>query len=445
MTKRTVLRGGWIVTLDAGLGDFECGDLLIEDGRIAAVAPALSVDDAAEIDVSGRIVLPGFIDTHRHTWQTCVRHRCVDRTPAEYFTEMLYQRGGQYTPDDVYIGTLLGALGALEGGITTLLDWSHVQNSPEHSDAAIQALKDSGMRAVFGHGWPLVDPASWMNDSERPHPHDIERLRREHFSSDDGLLTLAMAARGPEMASTEVWRADLQLARSLGIRSTIHMGAFGFNGEKRAIAEMQAAGMLGDDLTFVHCNCSHDDEIKMMADFGVTASLGINIEMNSSGIGDIPLDRLLAAGVKPSLSGDTEACGCGDMFTQMRGALAYYRFWMGGGHSKSANAPSTIQARDVLSYATVEGARANGMLRKTGSLSVGKVADIITINSDDLNLLPVSDPAAAVVAGAHPGNVDLVMVEGRILKENGALKGFDLPSIRDRANQSHQRILERGL
>lgn len=440
MTDRILLKGGQVITMDRSLGDLPIGDVLIENGKIADVAAGIDAGDAEVIDASGMIIMPGFIDTHRHTWQSCARYHCVDCSPAAYFEEMLFTRGPRYRPEDVWIGTYLGALAAIDSGITTLVDWSHVQNSPDHADAAIAALRDCGIRGIFGHGWPLVDPVAWMVDSARPHPNDIVRLRKE-LSSDDTLVTLIMAARGPEMANSDTWKGDLELARSLGIRSTIHMGAFAFNGEKAAIAEMQRNGMLSSDLTFVHCNYSSDEEFRMMADYGITASLGVNVEMNAQGIGDIPLDSMLAANVRPSLSGDTEACGCGDMFTQMRSLLGYYRSWMGGGHSRVADAPSTITTRDVLEFATLEGARANALSHKIGSISRKKSADIIMIRGTDLNLTPVTEPVAAVVAGAHPGNVDTVMVEGRILKRAGKLLGVDLDAVRSRASVSQHFVL----
>ena len=250
-----------------------------------------------------------------------------------------------------------------------------------------------------------------------------------------------MAARGPEIANGETWQADLQLARDLGIRSTIHMGAFPFNGQKRGIAEMQKHGLLGEDLTFVHCNTNGDDELQMMADHGVTASLGVNVEMNSTGLGDVPIDRLLAVGLRPSLSGDTETLGSADMFTQMRTALAYYRSYVGGGHSRVANAPETLTTDDVLEFATVQGAHANGLLHKVGTIALGKSADIIMIRANDVNLAPVIDPVAAIVSGSHPGNVDTVMVEGKILKRDGKLIGVDLDEIRKRAKTSQDYLL----
>lgn len=439
--QRKVLKGGWVISMDPTVGDHRSADILVDGDKIVDVAPNLDVADAEQIDATGMIVIPGFVDTHRHTWQTCVRHRYADIDPQIYFAEMLGAKGAAYRPEDVYIGTLLGAVSALDSGITTMLDWSHIQNSPEHTDAAVIALQDSGMRAIFAHGWPLVEGASWMFNSQRGHLQDIRRLRQQFFSSDDQLVTLAMAGRGPEMATRDVWLGDLRLARELGIRSSIHMGAYARNATVRAIAQMQEAGVLGEDLTFVHCCCCHDDEISMMADAGVTASLGVHCELNAQGIGDIPFDRLLAAGIHPSLSGDTETKCAGDMFTQMRHAFAYYRSWMGGGHSKAKGAPETMTMRDVLEFATLAGAKATGLESKIGSLTAGKQADIVMIRMDDINLAPVSDAVGAIVLAAHSGNVDSVYVAGRAVKKGGKLLSVDLDQVRDRAVRSQKFVL----
>ncbi|MDP9877778.1 cytosine/adenosine deaminase-related metal-dependent hydrolase [Variovorax boronicumulans] len=438
---RTLLAGGWILSMDPAIGDLRRGDVLIEGEHIVAVAPHIETEAAERIDAQRMIVMPGFIDTHRHTWQTCVRHRYADIDPQIYFAEMLGAKGAAFRTEDVYAGTLLGAVSALDSGTTTMLDWSHVQNTPEHADAAILALRDAGIRGVFAHGWPLVEGHAWMFDSERGHPQDIRRLRSQYFSSDDQLLTLAMAGRGPEMARREVWLQDLRLARELDIRSTIHMGAYARNAPVRAIAQMHQAGVLGDDLTFVHCCFCGDDELAMMADAGVTASLGVHCELNAQGIGDIPFDRLLAAGIRPSLSGDTETKCAGDMFTQMRHAFAHYRSWMGGGHSKSANAPATLTLRDVLEFGTIAGAKATGLAHKTGSLTPGKQADLILVRQDDLNLTPVSDAVGAIVLAAHPGNVDSVYVAGRAVKRDGRMLHIDVDALRARAFDSQRHVL----
>jgi cytosine/adenosine deaminase-related metal-dependent hydrolase len=435
--QKTLVRGGWIVSMDPEIGDVPQGDLLIDGSVVEAVRPNIEAGDCEIVDAAGMIVMPGFVDTHRHTWQSCIRHGCCDMSSsARYFREILGGIGGRYRPEDVYTGTWLGAVSALEAGTTTLMDWAHVMNTPDHADAAIEALRTSGIRAVFGHGWPLTEPQSWMDASVRDHPADIRRLRRDVIPGDDGLITLCMAARGPEMAADGVWQADLAMARELGLRSSIHMGAAGRGPRFHAIAQMHDHGLLGPDLVFVHCNTSSDDELKMMADAGVEASLGVQVEQLTLAYGDLPIDRMLDVGIRPSLSSDTETKGAGDMFTQMRLLISAYRAFRTNGHSRATNAPEMLTTRDVLELATIVGARANGLGKSVGSLTPGKKADMIMIRADDLNLMPVTDPVAAIVTAAHPGNVDSVMVDGRFVKRRGEMLVSGLEDLRARARAS---------
>ena len=438
MPKRLLVRNATIVTVDESLGTID-GDVLIVDGFIDAVGPdaGVGIDDAEIIDARGKIAMPGLIDTHRHTWQSCLRHRNGDNYGPDYFAELLWKIGPSFTPDDVYIGTLLGAVSALDSGTTTLFDWSHIQNSPEHSDAAVAALRDSGIRAVFGYGWPLTDADAWMRESALPHPDDLRRIQSEHFS-EPGLLSLAMSARGPEMTDDRVWRQDLALARELGIMSSIHVGIAGFGPIFRAVERMQAAGALGDDLIFIHMNSCSDDEIRYIAESGAHACLGVQVECVSQGSGEIPTDRLLAAGLWPSLSGDTETIGSGDMFTQMRQVLSEYRLKAGTGRA-APGAPETLTIPDTLRMGTLIGAETLGLGDVTGSIAPGKRADLVLLDAEALNLAPVSDPEGAIVLAAHPGNVDTVIVDGRVVKQNGELVGVDVERILDLARRSNAR------
>lgn len=443
--KALIIRDAAVLTMDSGLGDFDRADILVEDDTIRAVGAIPPGTDGEIIDGRGMIAFPGFVDTHRHTWQSAIRHSYADRDPAQYFAEVLRGTGAAYTPADVRIGNLLGAISAISMGTTTLFDWSHIQNSPAHSDSAIAGLRESGIRAVFGHGWPLTDDGRWTADSSLSHPADIRRVQAEHFRPDSPLLSLAMAARGPEMASEKVWLGDLELARELGIRSSIHVGAYAHNAVHAAVRQMHDAGVLHSDLTFVHCCRSGSDELTMIAECGASVSLGAHCEMNSQGIGHIPLDRLLQRRIRPSLSGDTETKCSGDMFTQMRMLFGHHRSWMGGGNSEVPPAEAALTLRDVLEFATVEGARAIGQDSRIGTLTPGKQADIVLIRATDLNLAPVMDPVAAVVLAAHEGNVDTVLVAGRRRKSGGQLVDIDTDAIVGAARDSQQAILRRRL
>ena len=442
--RRTLLRGATVVSVDPAIGNVDRADILICDDLIAGIDARIDVEpDVEVVDVDGMIALPGFVDTHRHTWQSVMRHGYAELDPLQYFDEMLRGIGAGYEPEDVRIGNLLGAVSALSAGTTTLFDWSHIQNSPEHSDAAVTGLREAGIRAVFGHGWPLQGNGRWTENSMLTHPADIERLQKQHFSDPGGLVTLAMAARGPEMAAPGVWQADLALARDLGIRTSVHAGAYPHNEPVHAVAQYDEAGLLADDLTFVHCCRSSDAELAMIADAGATVSIGVHCELNSQGIGDIPLDRMLAAGVRPSLSGDTETKCSGDMFTQMRMLFGYHRSWMGGGHSSVAADRAQLFLQDVLAFATIEGARAVGQGDRIGSLTPGKQADIILVRATDLNLVPVLDPVASVVLAAHEGNVESVLIGGRFVKRGGVVLGCDPSALVSAAEASQRRILGR--
>jgi 5-methylthioadenosine/S-adenosylhomocysteine deaminase len=436
-----LIRGGSIVSMDPAIGNL-AGDLLVVDGRIERVGPDLPAADAEIIEAAGMIVLPGLVDTHRHTWQAAVRHRGGSWDLNAYFGEMFMRLGPRFRPEDVYAGNLLGALAALDSGITTLVDWSHiVQNSPEHSDAAIKGLRDAGIRAVFAYGWPGTDIGSWVMESTRPHPDDMRRIRSEHFSSDDDLLTLAMAARGPEFSTMDVVAQDLGMARDLGARVTMHIGDGEYGPKYRGIERMAAAGLLGPDLTFVHVCTASDAELDAMAEHGVSASVSPHIEAAMAGIGVPAIGRLLQRGIQPSLSVDSETAAPGDMFSQMRAALTVERL-LANNQLQADRAAPPIGPEDVLRFATLEGARAAGLDGRTGSLSPGKQADVILLRGDALNLAPLSDPIGAVVIAAHPGNVDTVLVNGHVRKRSGRLVGQELSRVLQLAQDSREYLLQ---
>lgn len=435
--ERMLIRGGTVLTGDAELGDL-VGDVLVSDGKIEAVGPQLPVGEASQvIDATGQIVIPGFVDTHRHTWQSSIRLRNADHAGRAYFAEILDRIGPSYTAADVYIGTLLGALSAIDSGTTTVFDWAQAQNSPAHSDASVRGLRESGIRAVFGHGRNLADGRSREEQSRTPHSADIRRVQHEHFAI-PSRVTLAMAARGPEATDDATWRADLDLARELGIMSSIHVGMFDLGPAHRAVERMHDAGALGPDMYFIHGNSTSDRELAYIAESGAGMSIGYIAEAFSPGGGAVATDRCLAVGLWPSMSGDTETIGTGDMFSQMRLALAEYRMRASEGRL-AEGAPEGLSTRDVLRMATQIGARTIGLGDVTGTITPGKAADLVIIDSSAVNLAPVGDPVAAITAGAHPGNVRTVIIDGIVRKRDGRLVDVDLERVLQLARESHRR------
>ncbi|MCU1477074.1 MAG: hypothetical protein JWQ64_1767 [Subtercola sp.] len=414
---RKLIRGVHVISMDPSVGDLERADILITGARIEAIAPNLGEIDAEIIDGRGKVALPGLVDTHRHTWQAPVRGLAADWTIGQYMTGLHLGLSGLFAPEDTYAGNFLGAIEALNSGITTLLDWSHNVNTPAHSDGAVSGLIDSGIRAVFAHGGGAD---MYQVPSDRYHDEDVRRVQSEYFSSDDQLVTLAMALRGPQFSNLDITESDLALARELGLRSTVHVGD-GEWGKTRPVAGMHDRGLLGPDITYVHCNTIGDDEIDLIALSGGSVSMAPDIEMGM-GHGWPATRRLMRAGIAPSLSIDTCTSNAGHMFGVMRTTLATQRGFDNAAPDASLSNVE-LTSRDVLGFATMEGARALALDHKIGSLTPGKQADIILIDVDNVEMSPLNNPIGQIVYGAHPGLVDTVIVAGRLVKSQGKLLG----------------------
>ena len=434
MSSHVVIRGGRVLTMDEHATELPVGDVLLADGLISAVGPDLAVPPGTEVlDAAGALVLPGFVDTHRHTWQTPLRHLGAQWSLGDYLQHLLVDVGARYRPEDVYAGTLLGALGALDAGVTTLVDWAHVQNSPAHSDASVAALRDAGIRAVFGHGWSLAE--GWMREP-RPHPADIRRVRTELLADDAALVTLAMAAQGPDFAGLDRTVADFALARELGIPITAHVAGGRADSNSRGAAVLDEAGLLGPDLTLVHVNGAPEGDLRRLADRGTSVSISPQIELTMPGLGaNVAVRRMLSAGLRPSLSVDSETAAASDMFTQMRFALAAHR----ADDPDPGSGSDVLPAVEVLRMATEYGARAAGLAGRVGSLTPGRAADVVLLRADGAGLAPVGSAADAVVLAGHPGLVDTVLVAGRVVKRAGRLVA-DLDRARELATATAGRL-----
>jgi 5-methylthioadenosine/S-adenosylhomocysteine deaminase len=432
-----------VITLDREVGDFPVADVLIEDGTIISVGPNLSADGAEVIEAESHIVLPGFIDTHRHNWQSITHQVGADWTLADYFQGFRGMMGEHFTPEDLRVANLFGRIEALNSGITTMVDWSHLINSPEHADAAIEGLDQSGGRSVFAYG---DSNAGWNPlPSEIPISEDARRVKSEHFSSDDQLTTMAMALRGPNFAVLDVTEHDWLLARDIDCRITTHVGDGLWGITYKAMEMLESRNLLGDDTTYIHCNTTTDYGLQLIADTGGTASVAAPIEM-LMGHGFPATNRLLALGVRPSLSIDVVSVASGDMFSVMRAALTCARALDNDVALKAGTTLSVLDVttRDILEFATVEGARATGLDRKIGTLTPGKQADLILIRTDSPAMWPMSNPVGAVVMTAQVADVETVLVAGEVVKRGGEIVSVDMGKLRDEAREARDRILTKS-
>ncbi|GAB3837588.1 amidohydrolase family protein [Kribbella italica] len=402
-TGATLVRGATILTMDPVIGDFDRADLLIEGSRISAVAPAIPIDPDAEVDVidaDGRIVIPGFVDTHRHLWEVLVRGGGPHHTLEQYYTDVLGHVGSQVTPEDVHLGTKASALSALLAGITTLQDTANIQLTPAHTDAAIAALRETGVRAVFCYGNPYPVMARYgagLGD-------DVRRIRSELLPDDDADVTMALLT---EWGDDDAERRNAWLARDLGVRTARHVGA------STPLSRLRDLGVLQSGTTFIHGNGLPPDELELIADSGGTLSVAPAIEL-LMGHG-IPMLGRTPPAVPLSLSTSAEVTVASDFFTQMRAALQTGRTF-----GRGADSGRELTVTDVLGLATRDGAAALGLDTRTGTLTPGKDADLIILRADDLDVTPVHDPASTVVLQMDRRHIDAVFRAGRAVVRDGA-------------------------
>ena len=446
---KTLIKTGWVLSMDSAIGDIRDGEILLEDDRILDVGRNLSAAADTTIDAGEMIVLPGLINAHIHLWQTGLRALAGNWISADYFRIMHANLALYYTPEDSYLAGLVGALSQISAGATTVMDWCHNNATPDHSDRAIDALYDSGIRAVFGHGTvkPPQKPGA-PPYSEIPHPRsEIERLRKGRLSSDGSRVTLAMAILGPDYGVNDVLLSDLRLAREFALMSSSHVWNKPARVSKAGFGPAAAAGLLGPDHNVVHGNFCDDDEVRLFVDCGCSVTSTPTVEMQTSE-GDPLTGRLLALGAAPSLGADSEIFVAGDMFHVMRHALQTQRA-LDHRHAAANGAPLTalsISPRQALEWATIEGARALMRDKTIGSLIPGKQADLIMLRADDLNLCPVIDPVQSVVLFAGKENVDTVMIAGKTVKSAGHLTypADDLAASQTALRASADRIMEDG-
>jgi 5-methylthioadenosine/S-adenosylhomocysteine deaminase len=421
-SRRVLLKGGTVLSLDPKVGDFDTADVLIDGPKIAAVGPNLKdvPSDAVVIDASQSIVMPGFVDTHRHMWEGQLRGILPDGRLSDYTRDITGAGRAVFRPEDARVGDLVSALGAINAGVTTVLDWSHIGNSPQHTDAAIDGLRESGLRAVYAYGGGTDGPKNQF-------PQDIRRLRRQHFSSSDQLLTLAMAT-GPDPTSWAV-------AREVGAPITLHV-----NGANSLQA---VASAMRSDVTYIHCNNLTEAEWKLIASSGGHVSIAAPIEMEM-GHGVPPIQQALDHGIRPSLSVDVETEMPGDLFTQMRSVFTLQRMQiMARERAGEKNVPRLLTVKDVVEFATIQGAKDNALDGTIGTLTPGKEADIILLRHDRINVTPLNKAYGSVVLGMDTSNVDTVFIAGKMVKQNGQLVGVDLARVNRMARESRDYLLSR--
>jgi cytosine/adenosine deaminase-related metal-dependent hydrolase len=422
--RPVVFRDGLVITMDDAHTVIEGGDVLVVGDKIERIGTNLEVPEGTEeIDASGGILMPGMIDTHRHMWQTAMRGYGADWTLTQYFVWYYLESGKLFRPEDVYAGNLLSAIEAVDAGVTTSVDWSHGLQTPDHADAAADALESVPGRFVLAYGNIQQGPWEWTNS---PGFRDFVRRRVDHGKLEG--FQIAFDVPG-DPAFPE--KAAFEAARELGVPVTTHVGVWGATNDN-GVKMMHENGFMTPENVYVHAATLTPDSYSRIAATGGSVSVSTESEQ-SAGQGYPPTWQLRKHGIPISLSMDTSVWWSADLFAAMRATLSADR---SREHMEAHGKQETVtnhhlRAEHVVEFATRGGARAIGKDDKLGALTPGRQADIVLIKNDaSPAMFPILNPYGHIVYQANRADVHTVMVGGRLLKKDGALVGIDLAAAR---------------
>jgi 5-methylthioadenosine/S-adenosylhomocysteine deaminase len=452
---QTLIRNAIVMSMDPAIGDIQ-GDVLVDGGKIAQIARGINAPNAAVVDGTGRLVMPGLVNAHIHTWEYQLRGIGSDWVGIrDYHGNMHKKLALHYQPRDVYLGNLLGALNQIRNGTTTIMDWCHILRDAEMTDAALDALEESGIRAVFGRG--TVKPPEKPGEVpyyKKPFPRDeVARLRKGRLASDDRLVTMALAILGPDWGEYDVAVHDIRLAREFGVINSAH--TYGRKG-KRVVedgyARLAKEGLLGPDHNIAHGNCFAEDELKIVLDAGCTITAtclteALNYEQPAM------LGRIKKFGAAPSLGTDCDPYFNSSMLWVARHAFHEQRAMDNRSLREAGMWPAATQhsthTRDAVEWATMGGAKALKLDAKIGTLAPGKQADLIMIDTRSMNIfpaLPGGDPAHVAIMYAETADIENVMIAGKFHKRDGKLTfpAERLAKLQQEVLESRLRMMKQG-
>jgi cytosine/adenosine deaminase-related metal-dependent hydrolase len=424
---RTLFKGGTIVTMDSNVPNLSTGDVLVDDSRIVAVGVNLHADGAEVIDAAGSIVMPGLVDAHHHMWLGVMRRMMPDVDDLfAYIGVVAETLGAHYRPLDMYLSTKLTAVASLDAGITTIIDACHSSRSPAHTDAALDALDDAGIRA-----WHMVGAAMDKKASAAHLPADLRRLA-DNWNHGNGLVRVGLFGQ----LNLDWWK----VARGLDMRILTE-----FIGDLAKLGpEFAEPGVLGPHNIFNHCTRVPQETWKLLADAGVNVTVNPRSDA-LFGFDDesFAYQQAIDHGLTPALGIDLDTAFGSDLFGEMhalfgqqRSAMRYRRF------RGEQNVPTPISVEAVLKAATVNGARAAGLESEIGTLTPGKQADIIMVRTDGVAVFPVTNAIGTIVQAIERSDVDTVMVAGEIRKRAGKLVGVDVAKLTTDVTASRDYLLE---
>lgn len=445
MNNRILIANTNIITLDAQNRILQ-GSVVIERGRIAAIEPSAPRLDSGfdeVIDGRGRVLLPGFVQTHIHLCQTLFRGAADDLALIDWLKQRVWPMEAAHTPESLYASARLGIAELIKGGTTCALTMETVN----HTDVVFQAVEESGFRATVGKC--MMDagegvPTELNEKTEDSIAESLRLLERWHGAA-DGRIRYCFAPRFAVSCSRELLERVANLACERGVLVHTHASE---NREEIAIVEnlsgkrnvhyLYSVGLASQHIVLAHCIHLDNSELEVLRTTGthVAHCPSSNLKL-ASGIARVV--DMLDSGISVSLGADGAPCNNRlDMFTEMRTAALL---------QKVSHGPESLPALTALRMATINGAKALGLGDQIGSIEIGKRADLVLMNLQSLHTLPNYDPVSAIVYAAQPENVETALIDGKVVMSNRELLTLDEHQVMAEAENQARRfaaIYQRG-
>lgn len=454
MASQILIKNATVVSMDPNIGTQTNCDILVEGKKIKTVSPKIEAVGPAEvIDATDCIVSPGFVDGHHHMWQQLLRSVATDWTLADYMATMRRIYGSLYTPEDVYTANYAASLDLIANGITTVIDHCHILNTPAHTDAAIKALKDSGIRGTFCYGFYENPPLAAEHSAHstvvptfdtKEKMKDAKRAKDQFFANNDPtqeLITFGIAPNEPEAWPIADFMDEVKFAREIGARViTAHVAMGSYDLNKQVVQQLGDAEMMDRDLLFSHGSAFTEQEIDLCSkhESGVVSTPETDLQM---GMGYPVAFRAADKGCHVGLGLDISSNQNNDMFVQMRLLLQAERARADAAAVPTVNTTIVRKSEEALYFATLGGAKAVGLDHLVGSITPGKRADVVITRCDDINMVPAVDPVGMLLFNAVMSNIDTVLVDGVVLKRKGNLVGGVWENVRADVRSRSARVV----
>jgi 5-methylthioadenosine/S-adenosylhomocysteine deaminase len=430
-----LFKNGTIVTMNPEF-DVLQGDLRIQGDTIQDIGQLRASPGEEVIDLDGKVVLPGLIQTHVHLSQTLFRNRAEDLPLLPWLQEKIWPLEAGLTEETTRISAELAVAELLKGGTTSVMTMETVCHTPE----VLDAVRQGGIRAVVGK--------ALMDRADRGHPEqltqsieeslsDIERLFADWQGAENGRIEICLAPRFALSVSSEFFAKIVEFAEQHTLR--IHTHASESKEETEMVRRETGMGnieyfgklgLLNDRLCVAHCVWISDREIELLAESGshVLHCPTANLKLGS---GIAPIVEMRDMGVSVSIGADGAPCNNTlDVFSEMK---------LAGLLQKVRKGADAMPARDIIAMATIAGAHALGQEDRIGSIEIGKKADVTILDLDKPHSVPGDDNIYnRIVYSATPQNVHTVMVDGRVVVNGGTLLTLDEQEIVVRANKAFQ-------